>query len=92
MANTRQAKKRARQAETHRSRNAAQRSSMRTHLKGTRKSIQDGKKEEAKAAYIEASSSVDKLAKKGLIRKNTAARYKSRLAKHLKKISVAGAA
>lgn len=79
MANSAQAKKRARQAEKHREHNTAQRSAMRTFVKKVLKAIGSGDKTQAEAAYKEAVPMVDKMAGKGLIHKNKAARYKSRL-------------
>ena len=79
MANSAQAKKRARQAETHRKRNAGQRSMMRTYLKNVVKAIDAGDKSAAEAAYKAAVPALDQMAGKGLIHKNKAARHKSRL-------------
>jgi|TARA_R100001591_G_scaffold1832_1_gene4419 small subunit ribosomal protein S20 len=79
LANSAQAKKRARQAETHRQLNASQRSAMRTKVKALRKAIIAGDKEQAVAAFQAAVPVLDRMARKGLIHKNTAARGKSRL-------------
>ena len=79
MANSPQAKKRARQAETHRQRNAGQRSMMRTYVKNVLKAVSDGDKTAAEAAYKLAAPALDRMAGKGLIHKNKAARHKSRL-------------
>lgn len=79
MANSAQAKKRARQAEVHRQLNASQRSAMRTKVKALRKAIAVGDKEQAVAAFKAAVPVLDRMARKGLIHKNTAARGKSRL-------------
>lgn len=79
MANSPQAKKRARQAEDHRQLNASQRSAMRTRIKAVRKAILAGDKEQATTAFQAAVPLMDRLARKGLIHKNTAARGKSRL-------------
>ncbi len=81
MANSAQAKKRARQAEDSRQRNASQRSAMRTSVKSLQKAIEAGDKEQATAAYQAAVPALDRLARKGLIHKNAAARSKSRLNK-----------
>ncbi len=89
MANTAQAKKRARQGEKRRQRNASQRSEMRTFLKRVVKAISEGNRELAAAEYKLASSKVDHLANKGLIHKNKAARHKSRLNAHIKAIAQA---
>lgn len=79
MANTRQAKKRARQAEKHRARNVAQRSMMRSSVKTALKTIEDQDKTAAHAAYRAATAMIDRMAGKGLIHKNAAARHKSRI-------------
>lgn len=79
MANTAQAKKRARQAEAHRDHNTALRSMMRTHVKKVIKAVDDKDKAAAQAAYREAVSVIDRVANKGIVHKNNAARQKSRL-------------
>ena len=87
MANTPQARKRARQAEKHRLHNASMKSAMRTTIKNTRKAIASGDAKVAEAALNEASSKMDRLARKNIIHKNAASRYKSRLAAGIKKIA-----
>ncbi len=87
MANTSQARKRARQAEKRRQHNASQRSTMRTYLKRVVKAVAEGKKTVATTEYRLMASAVDQLANKGLIHKNKAARHKSRLAAHIKTLS-----
>lgn len=84
MANTVQAKKRARQNEKHRQRNASKRSEMRTFLKRVVKAIGDGNRDQAAAEYRLATSMVDRMVNSGLIHKNKAARHKSRLNAHIK--------
>lgn len=84
MANIKSAKKRAVQAETHRLRNAAARSRVRTHIKKVLKAVETGQVDVAKEAYREATSALDKVAAKGVIHKNKAARHKSRLIKKIK--------
>ena len=79
MANSAQAKKRARQSEKHRQLNAGQRSEMRTYVKRVRNAIQSGDKPGAEGAFKLAVPKLDRMANKGLIAKNAAARYKSRL-------------
>ena len=79
MANSDQARKRARQAETRRQRNAGRRSEMRTHVRKVLSAIEAGDKSAAKAAFDIAAPLLDNLAGKGLIHKNKAARHKSRL-------------
>lgn len=84
MANTKQAKKRARQNDTRRTRNASQRSEMRTYLKQVTKAVQEGNTALATSLYKKSASIVDRLANKGLIHQNKASRHKSRLNAHLK--------
>jgi small subunit ribosomal protein S20 len=91
LANTAQAKKRARQAEKHRQLNAAQRSRMRTDVKKAVQALSAGNKAEAGAAYKQAVSTLDAMARKGLIHKNKAARHKRRLNIRLRALSVAPA-
>jgi len=79
MANTAQAKKRARQSENNRVRNAGQRSKLRTFIKKVLTAVEAGNVEEAKAAYVTACPILDSAVNKGLIHKNNAARNKSRL-------------
>ena len=56
------------------------RSRLRTGLKTLRRAVDGTDKTAAKTAVGEAQSLVDKMASKGIIHRNTAARYKSRLA------------
>ena len=79
MANSAQARKRARQAEASRQRNAGRRSEMRTEIKKVVKAIDAGDKAAAETALKEVAPLLDSLAGKGLIHKNKAARHKSRL-------------
>jgi small subunit ribosomal protein S20 len=79
MANTAQAKKRAKQAEKSRVRNAGQRSNMRTFIKKVLAAVKEGDKEKAQAAFKTAMPIIDSAVTKGLIHKNKAARGKSRL-------------
>ncbi len=84
MANSAQARKRARQAEKHRQRNASARSRMRTYIKKVVKAIDAGDKSAAENAYKAAVPVIDKAARKGLIHMNKAARHKSRLNAHIR--------
>jgi small subunit ribosomal protein S20 len=86
VANTAQAKKRARQAEAHRARNTAQRSAMRTQIKKVLKAVEGKDKPAAAQALREAAAVIDRAAKKGLIHKNNAARHKSRLNERVRAI------
>ncbi len=78
MANSAQARKRVRQAEKSRQRNASQRSMMRTKVKRVFSAIESGDKAAAETALKDAVPVLDHMARKGLIHKNKAARYKSR--------------
>lgn len=87
MANTPQARKRARQNTTRRARNSAQRSSMRSAVKNFIKSLEGGDAEAARAAYRSATSAIDKAAGKDLHHRNRAARLKQRLNNRLRGLS-----
>ena len=84
MANSAQARKRARQAEKHRQHNASRRSMMRTYVKNVVKAIAAGDKEAATEAYKQAVPVIDRTANMDLIHKNKAARHKSRLNTQIK--------
>jgi small subunit ribosomal protein S20 len=79
MANTAQAKKRAKQAEKSRIRNASQRSNLRTFIKKVIAAVRAGDKETAQAAFQTAVPVIDSAVNKGIIHKNKASRSKSRL-------------
>ncbi len=87
MANIKSAKKRARQAEKHRRQNASMRSMVRTYLKKVIVAIATGNQELAGNAYKEAVPVLDRMASKGLLHKNKAARHKSRLTAHIKQMA-----
>lgn len=84
MANSAQARKRARQATNNRLRNAGQRSMLRTHIKNVVKAVAAGDAQAASDAYRKAVPVIDSMAGKGLIHKNKAARHKSRLNQHVR--------
>jgi small subunit ribosomal protein S20 len=87
LANSPQAKKRARQAEKRRRHNASLRSLVRTVIKKVLAEIASGDAEKAKAAYSEAVPVIDRMADKGIIHKNKASRHKSRLNAQVKALS-----
>lgn len=87
MANTAQAKKRARQSEKRRQHNASMRSRLRTNIKGVIKAVGNGDAEAARAAYETAVPVIDSMARKGMIHKNKAARHKSRLNAQVRSLS-----
>lgn len=79
MANSPQARKRARQGETRRRHNASFRSMVRTYIKKVDSAIAGGDHAAATEAYNAAAPVIDRMADKGIIHKNKAARHKSRL-------------
>lgn len=84
MANSAQARKRARQADARNKLKAGQRSMLRTHIKNVVKAVDAGDAQAAEAAFNKAIPVIDKSAGKGLIHKNKAARHKSRLGQHVR--------
>ena len=86
MANSAQARKRARQAVKRREHNVSLRSKLRTAIKFVRKAIESGDKLVARNAFNSSIGIVDSIADKGIIHKNKAARYKSRLSVAIKMI------
>ena len=87
MANSPQAKKRARQAENRRSHNASLRSMVRTYIKKVVAAIDSGDAAAAQSAYSSAVPVIDRMADKGIIHKNKAARHKSRLNAQVKALA-----
>ena len=85
MANHKSALKAHRQNEKNRERNRQARSKLRTALKSMRSALQSGQSDTAKAAMNTTVSLIDKMAGKGIIHDNAAARYKSRITKQLQK-------
>lgn len=86
MANSPQAKKRARQAEVRRARNASHRSRVRTHIKKVVAAIEAGDRDAASSALRRAEPVIDGMAGKGILHKNKAARHKRRLAARIKRL------
>ncbi len=84
MANTAQARKRARQAETARKRNASLKSALRGAVKKVKKAIAGGDKAAAAKQFSASQSVIDRIADKKIVHKNTASRAKSRLAQAIK--------
>jgi small subunit ribosomal protein S20 len=87
MANTAQARKRARQAELTRQRNASQKSALRTAVKKVKKAIESGDKAAAAKQLVESQSVIDRIADKKIVHKNLASRTKSRLAQAIRTMS-----
>ena len=87
MANSAQARKRARQAEATRKRNASQKSELRTAVKKVRKAIAAGDKTAAGKVLVESQAVIDRIADKKIVHKNLVSRTKSRLASAIKALA-----
>ena len=87
MANSPQARKRAKQNDKRRAHNASLRSLVRTKMKQVLAAIGTGEHGSAQDAYNQAVPVIDRMANKGIINKNKAARHKSRLNAQVKALS-----
>ena len=87
MANSAQARKRARQAEVSRQHNASLKSTLRTAVKKVRKAIAAGDKTAAAAQFTASQAVIDRIADKKIVHKNTASRTKSRLAQAIRALA-----
>ena len=79
MPNHKSAEKRVRQSEKRRVINRSHRTKVRTYIKKLRTALDSGKSEDVQQVLPEAISVIDKSVQKGVMHKNAAARYKSRL-------------
>jgi len=84
MANHFSALKRARQTERRTTRNRSNTSRLRTALREMRAALVSGDKAAAEKIFRQTVSALDKSIQKGVLHKNTAGRYKSRLSARLK--------
>ena len=84
MANSAQARKRARQAVKQRAHNAGLRTAFRTAVKKVVKAIEAGDKATAQSVFAQSVKIIDRIADKGIFHKNKAARHKSRLSARIK--------
>ena len=87
MANTAQARKRARQAAATNRRNASLKSTLRTAVKSVRKAIAKGDKAAAMKQLQASQSVIDRIADKKIVHKNAVSRTKSRLAQAIKALA-----
>jgi small subunit ribosomal protein S20 len=87
MANIKSARKRARQAVVRRDHNMSLRTAARTAIKDVKKAIAAGDKKAAAAALEKSRAVIDRVAAKGVLHRNAAARHKSRLAHAIKAMS-----
>ena len=83
MANHKSSEKRVRQNEKRNLINRSNRSKLRTQIKSLRNALTHSDKAQGTELLNPTVSLIDKAVNKGLIHKNTAARYKSRLTKHV---------
>ena len=84
MANIKSAKKRAKQNVVRRARNIELRSRFRTAMKKVLKAEEKGDKDGAISLFQAAAPEIDKMVTKGIIKKNRAAQYKSRMNARIK--------
>ena len=87
MANHKSAEKRVRQNVKRNAINRANRSKVRTQIKKLRTALSTADKSQSADLLNPTVSLIDKAVNKGLIHNNTAARYKSRLTKHVTELA-----
>lgn len=87
MANHKSAEKRVRQNARRNEINRSNRSKLRTQIKKLRTSLAAHNKPESTELLNPTVSLIDKAVNKGIIHKNTAARYKSRLTRHVAELA-----
>jgi small subunit ribosomal protein S20 len=87
MANSAQARKRARQAESTRKRNSSLKSALRSAIKKVKKAIAGGDKAAATKEFQAQQSVIDRIADKKIVHKNAASRSKTRLAQAIKALA-----
>lgn len=87
MANSAQARKRARQAVKQRAHNVSLRSTLRSAVKRVQKAIVAGDKAVAKSIFQESVAVIDRIADKKVIHKNKASRHKGRLSAQIKALA-----
>jgi small subunit ribosomal protein S20 len=83
VANLASAKKRARQTEKRTARNKARKSAVKTATRKLVDAVHDGKLDEAQKLLSAFTKTIDQVAAKGTVHKNTASRRKSRMAKRV---------
>jgi small subunit ribosomal protein S20 len=87
MANHKSAEKRIRQNEKRKTINRANRSKLRTQIKKLRTALGSHDKAASGETLAPTISLIDKAVNKGIIHKNTAARHKSRLTRHVNELA-----
>jgi len=88
LANIKSAKKRAEISERNRLKNVSIKSAVKTAIRKVLETVKAAKSEELTAALNKAYSIIDKAVSKGVLHKNTAARKKSRITRHINKQQV----
>ena len=86
MANTKSARKRARQAQVRRVHNMSLRTAVRTAIKNVKKAVAGGDKAAAAGVLRESQRVIDRVVAKGIMHRNAGDRHKSRLAHALKNL------
>jgi len=86
MANTKSARKRAKQAIERREHNMALRTTVRSAMKKVIKAVAAGNKDAAAASLRESQRVIDRVVAKGILHRNAGDRHKSRLAQALKSL------
>ncbi|HEX8249116.1 MAG TPA: 30S ribosomal protein S20 [Pyrinomonadaceae bacterium] len=89
MPNHKSAEKRVRQNEKRRQVNRNNRSSLRTQIKKLRSALAGSDNQQSQDLLVPTISAIDKAVNKGILHKNTAARYKARLTGHVNKAAAA---
>lgn len=87
MPNHKSAEKRVRQNEKRRAVNRSSRSDLRTQIKKLRTSLAASDKNQSQELLTPTVSAIDKAVNKGVLHRNTAARYKARLTMHVGKLA-----
>jgi len=87
MPNHKSAEKRVRQNEKRRAVNRSNRSNLRTQIKKLRTALAASDKNQSQELLTPTVSAIDKAVNKGVLHRNTAARYKSRLTSHVGKLA-----
>ena len=87
MANHKSAEKRVRQTTKRNEINRSNRSKLRTQIKKLRGALASSDKKQSNELLNPTVSLIDKAVNKGLIHRNTAARYKARLTKHVSELA-----
>lgn len=90
VANHKSTEKRMRQTPKRRARNLRYLSTLRTYMKRVRTELDQGALDKAKETLPKAVTAITKAASKGIIHRNTASRYVSRLTKHYNRVEQSG--